>query len=332
MDNLKQIDLSDDMKISLLKNMIRIREFEKKVGQLKLEGKILGQLHSCIGQEALVVGTCLALNKTDYIISNHRSHGHLIAKGGDLNSLMAEIFGKSTGTNGGRGGSMHLFDKNIGAICTTAIVGSGLPVGCGTALSSKVLKNNKVSCVFFGDGATNEGVFSESLNIASIWKLPVLFLLENNGVAITTLINDVTLNRFLSERSESYNIPSFKLDGQDVEAVYLKVLDALSYIRDENGPVFIEGITFRFNEHAEGQHYLKMKDVGYRNNEHILTQIKFNDPILNYFERLKIQDIISQVDFENLIYEEKKLVDLAIEFAEKSPLPSVDDLYNNIFV
>jgi TPP-dependent pyruvate/acetoin dehydrogenase alpha subunit len=324
--------LDKDFKIHLLRSMIRIREFENAVGKLKLEGKIFGQIHSCIGQEALVVGTCLALDKSDYLISNHRSHGHLIAKGANLNSLMAEIFGKSTGTNGGRGGSMHLFDKEIGAICTTAIVGSGLPVSCGSALASKILNDNKITCVFFGDGAANEGVFSESLNIASLWKLPVLFLLENNGVAITTLLQETTKNQIISERATSYDIHSVRVDGQDVESVFTQVSKAIRFIRNGNGPIFIEGLTFRFNEHAEGLHYLKMKDVGYRNNEFISNQIIYNDPIMNYYKELSLDEILQEEEFNKIVLEEKKLIDDALIYAENSPKPAEEDVYKNIFI
>jgi pyruvate dehydrogenase E1 component alpha subunit len=332
LQNKNHFKISNEIKIQMLRLMIRIREFEKVVGHLKLEGKILGQLHSCIGQEALVVGTCLALDKSDYVISNHRSHGHLIAKGGDLNSIMAEIFGKATGTNGGKGGSMHLFDKEIGAICTTAIVGSGLPIGCGTALASKTLNENKISCVFFGDGASNEGVFSESLNISSLWKLPVLFLLENNGVAITTLIKDSTRNDNISDRALSFNIKSYTIDGQNVESVYETVFNAVELIRSGSGPIFIEGITFRYNEHAEGAHYLKMKDVGYRNNDEITQQMEFNDPIRSYLDVLIRKKIIDNEKFEKILFEEQSLIDRALKYAETSPLPLEEEVYKNIFI
>jgi TPP-dependent pyruvate/acetoin dehydrogenase alpha subunit len=319
-------------KISLLTTMIRIREFENVVSEFKMRGEIIGQVHSCVGQEALVTGTCLALFKSDYVISNHRSHGHIIAKGGDLNLLMAEIFGKATGTNGGRGGSMHLFDSSVGVINTTAIVGSGLPLACGSAFSSTVLKDNKITCVFFGDGATNEGTFSESLNIASLWNLPVLFLLENNGVAITTLFKNTGNKTDLNNRVKSYGIEYLSVDGQDVESVYETVINAVEIIRTRKIPVFIEGITHRFNEHAEGTHYLKMKNVGYRDNNQIELYKKEKDPIYNYFTKLKKQNLISDKEFTEIVLSEQNKIKTAVKFAEDSSFPLDSTVFKNIFI
>lgn len=312
--------------------MILIREFEKLVSEAKLKNEILGQVHSCIGQEGVVVGTCLALTKEDYIISNHRSHGHVIAKGADLNSIMAEIYGKSTGTNGGRGGSMHIFEKDVGSICTTAIVGSGLPIGLGSSFASNFLNDGKITTVFFGDGATNEGTFGESLNIASILKLPIIFLLENNGLAITTKTENSSLITDFYQRAASYGIKSFQVDGQDVEEVYTKVKKAVKYIKKSNSPVFIEAKTIRFSEHAEGVHYANISKSGYRSLTELERLKLEKDPIKNYLSSLIEDSIINYDGYKQIIRKEKNKLKIALKFALESPLPNEDEAYTNVYI
>lgn len=319
-------------KESLLRKMIRIRCFEEKLTELKIKGKILGQIHCYTGQEAVSVGACSALATNDYIVSNHRSHGHVIAKGVDINLIMAEIFGKSTGTNGGKGGSMHIFDKNLGSICTTAIVGSGLPIACGAAFASKYKSDGKITCVFFGDGAANEGTFGECMNLASIWKLPIIFLLENNGVAVTTLLENVSVNIDLHNRAISYGIITKQVDGQNVEDVYSAVKSAVESIKEGNGPVFIEAKTFRFNEHAEGQHYANMTKTEYRDNHEVDYWRINNDPIKLFSNKLVAENIIEIVDIDGFYTEENLSIENAITFAEESSLPRNEEAYCNIFI
>jgi TPP-dependent pyruvate/acetoin dehydrogenase alpha subunit len=320
------------IQFSLLRSMVLIREFENFVGAAKFRNEIIGQVHCCTGQEAVVVGTCSALEKSDYVISNHRSHGHVLAKGANLNSVMAEMYGKATGTNGGKGGSMHIFDKEVGSICTSAIVGSGLPIGCGSAFASKFKKDGKVTVVFLGDGATNEGTFGECLNLASSLKLPIIFLVENNGIAITTHFDKVTLQTEIYQRAKAYGIKSIQINGQDVEEVYNSVKVARESIKNGDGPMFIEARTTRFSEHFEGAHFAKIAKLGYRDNEKI-EQLKISsDPILTFLNKLLSFKSITYNDFEQIVSEENEKVEKAFLYASASPLPSIDMLYANIFV
>lgn len=324
--------MENKIKIELLRTMIFVREFEKEVSAAKLRNEINGQVHTCIGQEAVVVGSCLALSKDDYVISNHRSHGHVLAKGANVNYVMAELYGKITGTNGGKGGSMHIFDKEVGVICTTAIVGSGLPVGLGSAFASKYLKDNKITTVFFGDGATNEGTFGESLNLAATLKLPLIFMLENNGFAITTHFEKAALNTNIFERAISYGIKSFEVDGQNVEEVYEIVSLAVELIKNGQGPVFIEAKTHRFNEHAEGVHYEKITKTGYRDIKKI-DELKVNcDPIINYSIQLQNEGIVHENEFQFIVQQEQQKVRNATIFAINSDTPSITDAFTNIYV
>jgi pyruvate dehydrogenase E1 component alpha subunit len=264
--------------------MIRIRLFEEKVTELKLNGKIPGPVHTCIGQEAVSVGVCSALGKDDYVVGNHRSHGHIIARGIDLNKLVPQIFHDA--------GSMHVYDPSIGFIVSTAIVGSGLSLACGMAFASKFKKENRIVCVFFGDGAISEGTFHECMNIASMWKLPVLFVLENNHVAVTTVNKPhIDLDKFTS----AYRVGYCMIDGYDVEKVNTATSDAIKSVR-ENNPVLLEIMTHRFHEHQEGVAYERMKGAGYRNE------------IEEQYYRENLDPINSQ-DCADLIRQEREIVE-----------------------
>jgi pyruvate dehydrogenase E1 component alpha subunit len=319
-------------KISLLRKMIQIRLFEEKVTDLKMAGKIQGPVHTCIGQEAVDVGVCSALDVRDYIVGNHRSHGYMLAKGSKASLLMAEIFGKSTGTNGGKGGSMHVSDISVGSVGATGIVGSGLPIACGSAFSSKFKNDGKISCVFFGDGASNEGVFHECLNLAAVWKLPVIFLLENNGVAVTTVLEQVSVLNDLYKRGEAYGINSKQVDGQNIEEVYGVVRSAIESINAGNGPVLIEAKTFRFREHQVGATYDKMRDVCYRDNKEIDHCIENKDPIKLFSTKLIKERVLTSEEI-NIIYDEENLkIENAVDFAENSTFPTKEDVYSNIYI
>ncbi len=312
--------------------MVLVREFEKEVSNAKLRNEILGQVHTCIGQEAVVVGTCSALRKDDYVISNHRSHGHVLAKGANVNNVMAELYGKVTGTNGGKGGSMHIFDREVGVICTTAIVGSGLPIGLGSAFASKYLRDSKISVVFFGDGATNEGTFGESLNLAATYKLPLIFMLENNGFAITTNIKNACANINLFDRAKSYGIKSFQVDGQKVEEVFDTVTHAIEQINLGQGPIFIEAKTHRFSEHAEGTHYAKITEMGYRDISKINELRKSQDPVTNFSQQLIKAGVITEKDYQIIVEKEIEKIREATNFAIISDMPSENEAFTNIFV
>lgn len=287
--------------------MLRIRLFEERVSELKSKGSIPGPVHTCIGQEAVAAGVCLALSKEDFIIGNHRSHGHLIAKGSDIKSLMADILK-------GNGKSMHVKDSSVGAICSTAIVGSGLPLACGVAFASKFKKDGKITCVFLGDGAVNEGSFYESINLASLWSLPVLFIIENNKVAVTTTLESISKDSFLINRAKPFNILSVIASGQDVEQVYNITSSAITLMKKRSQPAIIEARTMRFKEHQEGTAYDKMKDTNYRDNNEVNYWIDNKDPIQMYMKKLMNQGF-SPDRIREIYFEERQFVNNQIDTA-----------------
>ena len=288
--------------------MLRIRLFEERVSELKAKGLIPGPVHVCIGQEAVATGVCLALSKEDYIIGNHRSHGHLIAKGADIKSLMTDILK-------GNGRSMHVKDPSIGAICSTAIVGSGLPLACGVAFASKFKKDGKVTCVFLGDGAVNEGSFYESVNLASLWNLPVLFIIENNRVAVTTTLESVSRDSFLIERASPFKIFGKVVNGQDVDQVFNITRSAVELIKEKSQPVIIEARTMRFKEHQEGAVFEKMKDTNYRDNNEVRHWIDNKDPIQLYMKKLLNDNVYTRVSMMDIYFEEREIVNNEIDLA-----------------
>lgn len=320
------------LSLSLLYKMILIRTFEDTISCLKNQNQVYGMAHCYNGQEAIAVGACSALNKTDYIISNHRPHGHAIAKGVDLNQIMSEIFGKSTGTNAGKGGSMHINSLEHGLITASGIVGSGIPVACGSAYSSKFKQDKKVTCVFFGDGAANEGTFFESLNLAAIWKLPIVFVLEDNGLAITTLTKNTSACSDYTALASAFGINSALVDGQNVEAVYNAVSNAVQTARNDSMPTLIQAKTIRFNEHAEGEWYLRMREANYRNIQE-LEQAKIDScPIEIYSNVLQARKILSKIDVEKLYEKAYSIVQKSVEFALKSPYPDPQTAFENVYM
>ena len=244
--------LEKPLLMELLRRMMRIRHFEEAVINMVERGEIVGAAHSYIGQEAVAVGACLALRDDDWMTGNHRSHGHPIAKGGDVKKAMAELLGKSTGYCKGKGGSMHLADFSIGILGESGILGSSIPTAVGAALGSKLQGNDRVAVPFFGDGASNEGAFHESINLAAIWKLPVVFLCENNQYAVTSSFKQMVASDNIADRSAAYNIPGVMVDGQDVIAMHEAVSQAVARARAGQGPSLIEGRTYRYYEHSLG--------------------------------------------------------------------------------
>src|SRR5579864_3907554 len=222
------------------RRMLRIRKFEEEGTRLYTAGQIPGAYHASIGQEATIVGACMALRDDDAMTGTHRSHGHPIGKGADIKALMAELMGKQAGICKGRGGSMHLADKSVGIIGESAIVGGGIPLATGVGLSAKVRGTNQVTLCFFGDGAVNQGTFHESLNMASLWKLPVIYLCENNGYALTTSLESSHGQPNIAKRAEAYGMRGITVDGQDVRAVYEATSDATARARSGQGPTLIE--------------------------------------------------------------------------------------------
>jgi pyruvate dehydrogenase E1 component alpha subunit len=309
------------------RRMLRIRRFEEEGTRLFQAGKIPGAFHASIGQEATIVGACLALRDDDSMTGTHRSHGHPIGKGADLKALMAELMGKQTGICKGRGGSMHLADNSVGIIGESAIVGGGIPLATGCGLSAKVRRTDQVSLCFFGDGAVNQGTFHESLNMASLWKLPVIYLCENNGYAITTSIARSHGQPDIAKRADSYGMPGLAVDGQDVRAVFDAASEAVARARRGAGPTLIEAQTYRFDEHNVG---LIIRGTPYRPPEEVELHKTHRDPIKLYRTVLAAEGW-SESDLQAIEGQVNETVRAAIAFAEASPAPDPADLYEHLF-
>ncbi|MCI0880459.1 MAG: thiamine pyrophosphate-dependent dehydrogenase E1 component subunit alpha [Chloroflexi bacterium] len=314
--------------MEMLRRMVRIRFFEERVIQMVERGEIVGAAHSYIGEEAVAVGTCLALRDDDWMTGNHRSHGHPIAKGGDVKRAMAELLGKATGFCKGKGGSMHLADFSIGILGESGILGSAIPTAVGAALGSKLQGNDRVAVPFFGDGASNEGAFHESINLAAIWKLPVIFLCENNQYAVSSSFKKMVASENISDRAASYNIPGVLVDGQDVIAMYEAVSVAVARARAGDGPSLIEGLTYRYHDHSLGLN--RIVRAPYRDEEEV-EQWKARDPIKIHKERLLSQDIATQAEIDQLEQEVMQQIDEAVEFARESPYPEPSALFEDMY-
>lgn len=319
--------LSAALKREAYRRMLRIRRFEEEGTKVFKAGKIAGAFHASIGQEAAIVGACLALRDDDTIVGTHRSHGHPIGKGANLKTLMAELMGKATGISKARGGSMHLADKSVGIIGQSAIVGGGIPLATGAAMSAYVLNTGRVSLCFFGDGAVNQGTFHESLNMAALWKLPVVYVCENNGYAITTSLTRSHGQPNIAKRGEAYGIPGFTVDGQDVEAVYQVTTAAVVRARHAEGPTLIEAKTYRFDEHCVG---LVIPGSPYRSSEEISQHITNRDPIK--LLRVKLTESgIGNTELNQIEGEVEAAVAEAIAFGESSPFPDVAQIADHMF-
>jgi len=323
--------MNKDMQLHLLYTMILIREFETKISAMKNENLIFGSVHCCDGEEAISAGVCSALNVDDYIVSNHRPHGHAIAKGVSVDSIMAELLGKATGTNGGKGGSMHINDPSVGMINATGIVASGLPIACGAAYAAKFRNDGKVACVFFGDGSANEGIVHECLNLASAWNLPVLFVLEDNDLAITTNTNKTSACQDYVKLADVYNIRGTHGDGQNVEEVYLKSCEAVEYIRKNSRPYFLQFKTVRFREHAEGAYYARMISKNYRDYDHLEAEIASRCPIGLYSGYLVDNGVLTEADIQKIRDDVNRRILHSLEFANESPLADTTAAFKGMY-
>ena len=317
--------------LAMFHKMVLIRELENTVSNYKFQRKIYGMVHSYIGQEAVATGVCSALRDNDYVISNHRPHGHAIAKGVSIFGMMAEIFGRKDGTSGGRGGSMHIMDKDVGFLMSTGIVGSGLPVACGTAFSSKYKNEDIITCVFIGDGATNEGVFHECLNMASLWSLPLLLVIEDNGLAVTTLSQNTIAYTNPDTLAAAYNIELFEVDGQDLEGVYNNASTAIDRIRADGRPRIIWAKTIRFSEHAEGEYYQRMKEKPYRNWDDLERNMKEKCPIKLYSNKLIGQYNISQEELDKIVENAGVEMQQILTRALESSYPEKETVFLNVY-
>lgn len=316
--------MDSTLKLKMYKDMLRIRHFEEKVRELDMKGKLPGFFHLYVGQEAVAVGTCSAINKEDYITSTHRGHGHLIAKGGDLGKAMAELYAKETGYNKGRGGSMHIAAPDLGMLGANGIVGAGIPIATGAALSAKYQKNGKVAVCFFGDAGSSQGTFHEALNIGAAFNLPVVYVCENNLYGVSTRQCDVRKLENIAERASSYGMPGVIVDGNDVDVVYEAVKEAVERARKGEGPTLIECKTYRHYTHFTGE-----PDT-YRPKEEV-AEWKAKDPIKRYEQRLVKDGVADEAELkaiENIVIKE---IDAAVEFAEKSPKPKPESALEDVY-
>lgn len=316
--------MQKEILIEMLRTMFKIRIFEEKAQKLHRKQEIPGSIHQYIGQEAVAVGACLNLKKEDYITSTHRGHGHCIAKGASLKKMMAELFGKRTGCNKGKGGSLHITDSSVGILGANGIVGGGIPIATGAAFASKYLENGKMVISFFGDGAADEGSFHESLNLASIWKLPIIYVCENNLVAMTITTKKHMNIENIADRAKSYNIPGIIVDGMDVIDVYQKINDVIQDVRNGKGPVLVEAKTYRYCGHWDGD------PECYRTEEEV-EEWRKKDPILQLEKNLIKNKIVNSLEIENIKKEVIAEVDEAIEFARKSPSPLAEEAMEDLY-
>ncbi len=301
------------------------RAFEERVLALVSDGSIRGTTHPYVGQEAVAVGACLALCADDLVISTHRGHGHLLAKGGDPNRLMAELFGKATGYGGGKGGTQHMADFSIGHLGSNGITGGGIPIGTGAALSVQMRRSGQVVAIFFGDGAANQGTFHESLNLAAAWRLPAIYICENNLYAMSTPLREVCAVEHLAERASAYGMPGVQVDGMDVMAVAAAVRAAAERARENRGPTLIECKTYRFLGHSKSDQRV------YRSRDEEAAW-RERDPITRFRALLLEHDLVTAAEIESIGRDAAAAVDEAVGFAQRSPFPRPDALTAGVFV
>lgn len=309
---------------SALQQMMRIRAFEEMAEQLYMRGLVHGTMHLSIGQEASAVGAVLALEPQDYILSTHRGHGHCIAKGADLGRMMAEFMGRETGYCRGRGGSMHIADVDGGNLGANGIVAGGLPIAVGVGLSMQLQGLPRVCLTFFGDGAANEGAFHEALNVAAIWRLPVVFFCENNNYAMSMAVRDAFPTELISQRAAAYNLPGVTVDGNDLHAVYAAAAEAVARARSGHGPTLIEARTYRWRGHSKSDRNL------YRTQQEI-AEWKERDPITRLRARLIADGVLGAAEADAMLAAVHEEIAAAVAFAEASPEPDPAALEDEVY-
>ena len=309
----------------VLSKMMLIRRFEERAGEMYAKAKIGGFLHLCIGEEATIVGATQALRESDYLMSTYREHGQALARGTHPNAVMAELFGRLDGCSRGRGGSMHLFDWERRFLGGYGIVGGNLPLAAGVALASDYSGTDDVTLCMSGDGATNQGTFGEAMNLAALWDLPVVFLIVNNQFGMGTAVERHSAVTDLSKKSEGFGVPGSRCDGMDVLDVHSAISDALGKARDDREPQLVEAVTYRFRGHsmADPEEYRDKAEV---------EEWRSRDPIASFGRRLSEESVISEDEQEALDEEATKTVDEAVSFADASPLPELDSLYDDLYV
>jgi len=309
--------IDTDLQIKMLRLMYTIRAFESKARELyeanRMRGNFLGALHSYEGQEAVAVGACVGLRTDDYLLSTHRGHGHCIAKGADPQVMLAELLGKVSGISKGRGGSMHMFDSELGLLGGNGIVGGGIPLALGPAFAAQYRGTDQVTVCFFGDGAACQGTFHESLNLASLWDLPVIYVCENNQYAVTTPVQQTLSIENVAERSAGYSCPGVTVDGMDVEAVYQATTEAVQQARAGGGPILIEAKTYRYQPHC--------MVIPERRDTEELEEWHERDPITRYEGILAERGIVSKAQQAQIREEVNEQIEEAVQFAESAALP-----------
>jgi TPP-dependent pyruvate/acetoin dehydrogenase alpha subunit len=322
-------DLNKELLLDLYHTMVRIRMFEEGVRDLALKNEIPGFVHVSIGEEASATGVCAALRPTDRITSTHRGHGHLIAKGGRLAGMMAEIYGKRTGYCKGKGGSMHIVDFSIGILGANGIVGAGLPIATGSALASVITGRDDVTACFFGDGASNEGTFHEALNLAAVWKLPVVFVCENNGFGEFTPAQTVTSVRDIAQRAQAYGIPGVIVNGNDVIEVYRYASEAAARARAGEGPTLIECKTYRWEGHVVGEQAF-LGAAGYRQQQEI-DEWKKRCPLIRFRKYAAESGKINSAELKRIDDETAAELEAAVKFARESPMPDPAEVSQDLY-
>lgn len=316
--------ITNDLKIAMYKRMVLCRMFEDRVNALFLQGRFPGTIHQSQGQEACAVGVCFALKEKDILTSTHRPHAHAVARGVPVKSLMAELYAKKTGCCKGKGGSMHMGDADVGMLPAIAIVGGGIPIAAGFALAFQYLKQDRIAACFFGEGASNQGIFHETLNMAAIWDLPVVFVCENNKYGASTAIGKVMKVKRVSDRAAAFGMPGETVDGNDVLEVYRATTRAAARARQGLGPTLLELETYRFVGHSRS-------DPGhYRPSEEVAAWKK-KDPILRFEIAALADGLLKHDQISEIKSAIERELDVAVQFAEESPNPLPEDCLNDVF-
>jgi TPP-dependent pyruvate/acetoin dehydrogenase alpha subunit len=320
--------MDDEQLARALREMLRIRLFEDRVRREFGKGDMPGFVHTYVGAEAVAVGVCSQLGDKDLITSTHRGHGHCLAKGVPIAPIVAELYGRETGLCKGRGGSMHVADFSKGMLGANAIVGGGISLAVGGALAAQTLGDGRVAVTLFGDGASNQGIFHESLNLAAIWRLPVVFVCENNQYAVTTNFRTTVATENIADRAAGYDMPGVLVDGQDVVAVYEAVREAVARARAGQGPSLVEARTYRYHDHSEGLNRV-VRDP-YRSEAEI-EEWKGRDPISIHEDRLISQGIASEDEVRGLEAECLGAIEEALRFAHESPYPDPEEIFDDVY-
>jgi len=319
------VEIESKRLVDMYKTILTIRRFEERVSQEYQKRTFPGTVHSYIGQEAVAVGICANLSIDDCIVSTHRGHGHCIAKGADLKRMMAEIYGKKTGYCKGKGGSMHIADFSIGMLGANGIVGAGLPIAVGTALAAQLEGGDSVSVVFFGDGACHEGEFHESLNLASIWKLPIIFACENNMYGVNMPVSEAIPVTHIAQRAAAYAMPGAVVDGNDLVAVYEATEKAVAGARSGEGPRLLEFKTYRWRAHFEGGAIPDLRSL------EEIEAWKKKCPLAGLEQKLLGASILDTKDLETINDQVVSQVEEAVKYAVESPLPAPEDTIEDVF-